>query len=129
MVQGHSFLNSTAQASATSQADYVRSFNLLAFRGLWGRKTCALWHLDAFVIVRIISMRLYLRQFRGKNSDISLFVSSLGESGTPLLCGLRCMKHMTAPISFEDRSEVMSRLKARLPVFPHNYFKGREREQ
>ena len=35
----------------------------------------------------------------------------------------------TAPMSFEDRSEVMSRLKARLPVFPHYYSKGREREQ
>jgi hypothetical protein len=34
-----------------------------------------------------------------------------------------------APMSFEDRLEVMSQLKARLPVFPHYYFKGREREQ
>ena len=46
-----------------------------------------------------------------------------------LLCCLTAMMLDGAPMSFEDRSEVMSRLKARLPVFPHYYFKGREREQ
>ena len=47
----------------------------------------------------------------------------------PALWTTTAMMLKSAPMSFEDRSEVMSRLKARLPVFPHYYSKGRERGQ
>ena len=114
MVQGHSFLNSTAQASTTSQADYVRSFNYLTFRGLWRCETCVLVGCGRIAYLRII-----------KKSSIDSSYGAL----RPALWTTTAMMLKSAPMSFEDRSEVMSRLKARLPVFPHYYSKGRERGQ